>query len=194
VLSRTGWDRILEQVRATLGAYHRSFALRRGMPKEELRTRIGLDARVFNRLLERLLAEGLVVEVGPFVRLPEHEVRFTPEQQRQVGRILDTLREAGASPPGRDEMEDRFGASSELTQALIDRGDLVEVASDLVYPRDVYDVLVDEVRKTIGERGPITVANVRDLFDTSRKYALALLSHLDERKVTRRVGDERVLY
>ncbi|MHB8621488.1 MAG: SelB domain-containing protein, partial [Chloroflexota bacterium] len=39
----------------------------------------------------------------------------------------------------------------------------------------------------------ITVAQFRDLFQTSRKYALAFLEHLDERKITRRLGDERIL-
>jgi selenocysteine-specific elongation factor len=53
--------------------------------------------------------------------------------------------------------------------------------------------MVVRVVTTIREQGSITVAGVRDLFDTSRKYALALMSHLDERKLTRRVGDERVL-
>ncbi|MDP8921529.1 MAG: SelB C-terminal domain-containing protein, partial [Chloroflexota bacterium] len=194
LVSRPGWDRLVDQVRSTLGGYHRSYPLRRGMPKEEVRTRLGLDARLFVRLLDRVLAEGLVVEAGPFLRLPEHAVTFTPEQERQARLILEALEAGGASPPSRDEVEARFGASPELTQALLDRGDLVEVASDLVYPREVYATIVDEVTKTIRERGPITVASVRDLFDTSRKFALAILAHLDERKITRRVGDERVLY
>ncbi len=192
--SRAGWQRLADQVRDGLAAYHRAFPFRRGMPKEELRTRLGIEARVFARLLERLLAEELVAESGPLLRLPAHEVVFTPDQQRLAGRLTSALREAGASPPDRSDIEASLGVSPELTQALIDRGELVEVAADLVYPRDVYEVLVDEITKTIRARGPITVAGVRDLFDTSRKYALALLGHLDERKVTRRVGDERVLY
>nr|MBA2449080.1 SelB C-terminal domain-containing protein [Chloroflexota bacterium] len=194
VVSRLGWERLVDQVRGGLASHHQAYPLRRGMPKEELRTRLGIDARTFVRLLERLLADGLVAETGPLLRLPDHDVALTPEQQRLVERLLDGLRGSGASPPARDELEARFGVSPELTQALIDRGELVEVAADLLYPRDVYDVLVDEVKETIRQRGPITVAGVRDLFDTSRKYALALLGHLDERKVTRRVGDERVLY
>jgi selenocysteine-specific elongation factor len=194
LVSRLGRDRLVDQVRTTLGGYHRAFSLRRGMPKEEVRTRLGLEPRLFVRLLDRLLVEGLVVEDGPFLRLPEHAVTFTPEQERQARQIVDALRGGAASPPARDDVEAHVGASPELTQALLDRGELVEVAADLVYPRDVYDVLVDEVSKTIRERGPITVAAVRDLFDTSRKFALAILAHLDERKVTRRVGDERVLY
>ena len=193
VASRPGWERLVEQIRGGLSAYHRSFPLRRGMPKEELRTRLGLDQRLFSRLLDRLLSEGLVVEAGPVLHLPDHQVTLTAAQEEIRQRLLGSLRAAGASPPGRDELEAQLGASPELTQALLDRGELVEVAADLVYPRDVYEVLVDEITQTIRQRGTITVAGVRDLFDTSRRYALALLGHLDERKVTRRVGDDRVL-
>jgi selenocysteine-specific elongation factor len=194
LVSRAGWDRLVDQVRAGLAGYHRAFPLRRGMPKEELRTRLGLDARLFTRVLDRLTSEERVAEVGPLLRLPEHEAALTPEQRRLADRLVADLTKAGASPPDRDEIEARLGVSPELTQALLDRGELVEVASNLVYPRDVYERLVEQITATIGQRGPITVAGVRDLFDTSRKYTLAILGHLDERKITRRVGDERVLF
>jgi selenocysteine-specific elongation factor len=70
---------------------------------------------------------------------------------------------------------------------------VVAVAPDLVYRRDTFDRIADQVRKLAAEHGSITVAQVRDALGTSRKYALAILEHLDERRVTRRVGDTRVL-
>ena len=53
--------------------------------------------------------------------------------------------------------------------------------------------MVKRVIRHIEDKGAITVAQVRDMFAASRKYALALMEHLDERRVTRRVGDERLL-
>jgi selenocysteine-specific elongation factor len=193
LVSLAGWQRITGQIEDALQGYHDAYPLRRGLAKEELRTRLGYEPRVFNRVLERLLADGGVAESGPLIHLAEHRVVLTPEQERLAERAIGVLRTGAASPPLRAEVEDRLGISADLVQALCDRGDLVEVAPDLVYPRDVYDVIVDEIKKTIQERGPITVAGVRDLFDTSRRYALALLAHLDDIRVTRRVGDERVL-
>ena len=64
---------------------------------------------------------------------------------------------------------------------------------DLAYERSAYERIVERIRDLIRESGPVTVAQVRDTFETSRKYALALLEHTDERRITRRVGDERVL-
>jgi selenocysteine-specific elongation factor len=136
-----------------------------------------------------------VVEEGSVhVRLPGHQVVFTPEQQRRVDALRARLAAAGVSPPARAELESALGLSPEVVQALIDRGDLVEVAPDVLYLRETYDELVAAVKAMIAEQGAVTVAGYRDRFQTSRKYALALLEHLDQVRVTRRVGDERVLY
>ena len=192
--SRAGWERLAEGVRGQVAAHHRTYPLRQGMPKEELRTRVGLDARTFGRAIGRLLAEGVVREAGPLLALPDHQVQLTPEIQARAGRLVGELRAAGASPPGRHELEARHGLSTEASQVLIERGDLVEVAPDLIYPCDVLDRIVGDVVGAIRERGSISVAGVRDLTGTSRKYSLAILAYLDERRVTRRVGDDRVLY
>ena len=53
--------------------------------------------------------------------------------------------------------------------------------------------MVDKIVAHLKTKGSVTVAEVRDMFGSSRKYVLALLEHLDEQKITRRVGDERVL-
>jgi selenocysteine-specific elongation factor len=58
---------------------------------------------------------------------------------------------------------------------------------------ETYADMVARVTEHLRGKGKITVAEVRDLFQTSRKYALALMEHLDTAGVTRRVGDERVL-
>jgi selenocysteine-specific elongation factor len=192
--SRAGWDRIAAGARSQIEAHHRTYPLRRGMPKEELRTRIGLDSRTFARVVGRLLGEGVVREAGPFLALPNHEVCLAPEIQIRADRLLANLRAAGASPPGRRELEEWHGLSSEASQVLIERGDLVEVAPDLIYLRDMLDRIVGDVVAAIRQHGSISVAGVRDLTGTSRKYSLAILAHLDEHRVTRRVGDDRVLF
>ena len=89
------------------------------------------------------------------------------------------------------ECEQALG--SELLAALIDQDALVKVGPDVVFTRAPYEEMVLRVVEWLKEHGSITVAQVRDMFGASRKYALALMEHLDERKVTRRVGDERVL-
>ena len=52
---------------------------------------------------------------------------------------------------------------------------------------------MERLREAIGPGTPFTVAQARDLLGASRKYVVALLEELDRRRVTRRIGDERVL-
>jgi selenocysteine-specific elongation factor len=194
VATTSGWQRLSEQVTETLGGFHRRYPLRRGLPKEELRTRLGAEPRLFVRELERLKADGVATEDGPFVRLTSHTVTFSAEEATQIAELIDILREAAVSPPDRPDLEAELGISSELVDALLAQGRLVEVAAGLLYDRETLAAIVERIRQDIQANGPRTVAQIRDLLDASRKYTLALVNYTDEHKLTRRVGDERVLY
>ena len=194
VVSSTRWRRVTDDVEALLGNFHRTFPLRRGLPKEELRTRLGADPRLFVRELERLKTQGTATEDGPFVRLLSHEVRLSPDQRHAADELIGVLREAGVSPPDREELEAELRISSELVDALIVQGELVEVAPDILYDTQTLEQIVERIRSAIQQDGPRTVAQLRDVLDASRKYVLAVLSYTDERKITQRRGDERVLY
>ncbi len=192
LISTAGWQRLVASVEADLERYHASHHLRRGMPREELRERLSLDARVFGAVERSLSARGVIVEEGPFVHRPAFRVVLGPEEEHSARAVLAALADAGVSPPSRGELQSRLKVSEELIQALIDRGDVVEVAQDLVYRRDTFDEIVGAIRSLAQEHGSVTVGQVRDALETSRKYALAILEHLDERRITRRIGDARV--
>jgi selenocysteine-specific elongation factor len=194
VMSAAGWRGVQAQVRELLGRFHASYPLRRGLPKEELRTRLNADARLFGRELEQLTGDGLVVEDGPFVRLTSHSVTFSPGEQAQADRLLAVLREAGVAPPDRAELEAELRISPELVDALLAQGRVVEVSADLIYERETLDGLVARMQAAIRREGPRTVAQLRDVLEASRKYTLALVSYTDDHKLTRRQGDERLLY
>src|SRR5439155_2346615 len=158
VVSSGGWQRLTVQVEVLLSAFHKGYPLRRGLPKEELRTRLGAEPRLFVRELERLTAQGTAAEDGPFVRLATHAVRFSPDQERQTLQLMDVLREAGISPPDRSDLEAELGLSPELVVALVAQGRLVEVAAGLLYERDALTAIVARIRADIELNGPRTVA------------------------------------
>jgi selenocysteine-specific elongation factor len=192
VVSAAGWRELGERVTAILQGYHRQNPLRGGMPKEELKSRLALPARVCNESLARWLATGALAEEGAAVRLSTHQARFTPEQQQRVDRLLARMAQTPYTPPSRAEIEQELGAS-EVLAALLEQGKLYKVSEEIVFLRSAYEEMVRRTVETIRARGQVTAAEVRDLFNTSRKYAIAFLEHLDEERITRRVGDERVL-
>lgn len=192
-ISAAGWNDLLGQVREVLGAYHAQYPLRRGMPREELKSRLALPAKLFNEVVGRLLMEEAVVEEEAVVRLGEHRVQLSAEQENKVEALIRLLEANRYGPPSRQEAEQQVGLEPEVVEAMVERGRLVKVGDNLVFTREVYDEMVTRVIEHASARGRVTVGEVRDLLGTSRKYALALMEYLDEIKVTRRIGDERVL-
>jgi len=191
VVSRSWWSATTARMRDELAAYHARYPLRPGMSREELRSALRLDPRAYNGLLARAAADGLIVDEAATVRLPEHQVRFTPQQQQAVDDLLARFRAAPYATPSVKEAAALVG--EEVLGVLLARGDLVQVSPEVLFLRETYEEMVERIRTHIQQQGSITLAQVRDLFQTSRKYAQALLEYLDGVGVTRRVGDERVL-
>lgn len=192
VISAQGWQELAERAVRALEAYHRQHPLRPGVPREELASRLGLHPKTFAAFVNVAAAERLLVEERTVVRLPDHTVRLSPEQEHAVEELLARFRERPYTPPNAGEAAALVG--DELLNLLVYRGALVRVSPDVLFLPDVYAEMVAAVRRIVEEEGHITVARLRDEFGTSRKYAVALLEHLDERRVTRRVGDVRVLH
>lgn len=182
-----GWNGVVEKSQQSLEAYYRQFPLRRGAPKEELRSRLGMTAQVFNLAFARLQLQEVVEEDGALVRLPGYEPTLSDEQNEQVNAYILTLKSEPFSPPTDAPPDD------EVLNLLDEQGRVVRVSETVVYSAEAYERMVDIISEYIRENGEISVANVRDVLGTSRKYALALMDYMDHKRITRRVGDARVL-
>ena len=191
VMSRPGWRSLLDQAIAYVQAYHAQYPLRRGMPKEELKSRLRLSTRVFNEVALSAVRGQELKEHEAWVSLPDHQVTFDPTTQRLVDQLLAMLRKQPYATPSVADSEKMIGG--EALGALVELGIVVKVNSEVLFLRETYDEMVARVTDYIRANGSITVAQVRDMFEASRKYALGLMEHLDEKKITRRQGDVRVL-
>jgi selenocysteine-specific elongation factor len=190
-------DRLLERLTTTLTSYHQSYPLRRGMPREELRSRLALDSAFFNLLLQTVAETGDapetgdVVEDGSVVRLPDHEIRFTPQQQQAITSLMARFEESKVNSPSVREARDAAG--NEVYEALLELGELKQLNEEVVYRSQDYHQLIEQIVTFALQNETINVGEVRDMLDTSRKYAIALLEHLDQQRITRRAGDDRTL-
>jgi selenocysteine-specific elongation factor len=191
VISVVGWRNLTQRASGILADYHRRFPLRQGMPKEELKSRLGLAPRPFNEAIARWTLESALVDEGATVRLPGHTVRFTSEQEQHVALVMAAMARTPYTPPSRADLERDLGA--DVLQALIDQAQLVKVSEDVLFLPTTYHEMVERILTEIRTHGATNVAAVRDIFNTSRRYAIALLEHLDQTHVTRRQGDDRVL-
>jgi selenocysteine-specific elongation factor len=178
----------LDQIQKILGEYHQGNPLRRGMAKEEVRSRVDMPQRAFEELVARAAeAEGIVDE-GNVIRRPQHEIRFSDEQRARIDRYLEALQSAPFSPPSPSQ----FDLDIELVMALSETGEVVRIDETIVFTRQAFDDMKQQVLEIIDQHGNLTLAQFRDHFGTSRKYAQAVLEYFDHHRITRRVGDERV--
>ncbi len=167
--------------------FHRQFTLRQGIPKEELRSRLKMNPQPFLGFLSLLVKDGTLVEDGAALRMPSFQRTLSGDQQRVADAFLESLAKSPYSPPSDDLPPE------DVLNYLAGQGSVVRVSAEVVFGKAAYDEMVHKLTDEMKSKGKITLAGVRDLFQTSRKYAMALLEHLDEKKITRRVGDERFL-
>lgn len=188
VISTAAWTELLERQRGALAAFHARFQLRAGMPKEEFRGRLGLAPRYFDAVISAALRQGELLEEAGTVRLPAHTISLSTEQRASADRFLDALRARPFAPPAPAE----FGVTPELVTAMTALGEVVRIDDAVVFDTAAYRAIVTATLDVLASAGTITVADFRDRFGSSRKYALAVLEHFDRLHLTRRVGDERV--
>jgi selenocysteine-specific elongation factor len=146
---------------------------------------------LFNQVAALAVQGGIIEQDESSVWLVDHEVRLTAEQQREVDLLLQRFERVGYASPSVSECVEQVG--EDVYGALVEQGTLIALNEDVVYLNGTVAEMQERVVAYIRQEGAVTVAQVRDLLDASRKYALALMEYLDERRITRRVGDTRVL-
>jgi len=187
LLTSAAFDSLYERAESAISGYYREHPLRLTMPKEELRSRLGLAARTFNYAVKRWRQEERIADTHAGVGLPGHEVKLSAAQQSLSAAFLQELTANPYAPkPAQWPDED-------VLAYLVDQGKVVALSNDIAFSTDAYKEMVQRVVAHLRERGKITLAEARDMFGTSRKYVQALLEHLDNERVTQRVGEERVL-
>ena len=121
------------------------------------------------------------------IRLVGHTASLSSDQEKETAKYLKEITTNRFSPSTLRDID------VELLQFLIERGDVVSVGEEIVYPTKAYEEMESKIIDSGIEGREITIASVRSIFGTSRKYTLAVLEHMDSKGITRRVGDNRFL-
>ena len=193
-LTQGDWADIEGQMHDVLADFHAREPLRAGMAREELRNRAfpGWDSKWFTLAMSRASADGTVREQGVLAALPSHRVTLSPEQQAWARQIEDAFASSLMSPPERPDAM-AGGAPQAVLDYLIDTGVVMRVGPELLFHRDAIARAIDIARELGRDGRAFTAAEFRDSCGNTRKYAVALLEYMDSSRITRRVGDERVL-
>ena len=180
------WSVFADRAFAQLSAFHRAQRLRLGMPRAELRSRLNVKLTLLDQLID---SDRRIAADGNLVRLRSHSVQFRDEEQRAVDALMSALETQPFTPPSIADMNAIAGEP--VVRALLDLGELAQVSDKIAFTKTAYTEMIRQIRAHIQDYGAIDAKTLRDKYGASRKYAIAVLEHLDSLGVTRRVGDER---
>ena len=186
LMTAAGWENLVKTAAGFLQEYHKKFPLRSGMPREELRNKLR-QGTAGPAVLQKLVESGAVVEEGTDIRLPAFSVQLSAAQQAAIKAFLDSLEKNPYQPPA------DLIPEPDLLNLLAAQGKVVKVTEGIVFSGKAFNEMVNIITAHLKANGKLSLGEARDLLHTSRKYAQAFMEYLDGRKITRRVGDDRVL-
>jgi selenocysteine-specific elongation factor len=192
-LTEEQWHTLASRITGALEAFHRAQPLRRGISREELRSKTAIPAAVFGAAIQVLHGQGAIAELRSEVAMTSHRQGLSPDQAAAVDAFVADLELHPFSPPPLPELLQRHRLTPALLQFLVSEGRVVRLDNETALARSAYDEAVHRIRDYLSEHRTLTVAAARDLLGSSRRYVLPLLEWLDGQKITRRVGDDRIL-
>jgi selenocysteine-specific elongation factor len=199
-LHREIYEDLCGTILSLLRQFHAQNPLREGISKEELRSRLarGVAPALFAQLLNDLTVAKEVTQDRDRVRLTAHRPRLSAAEAALTERLETLYRAAALQPPTVDAAFKEAGADRRAAQAvffrLVEQGTLIKITDDLYVHRDTYEQAKARLVEHLAQHSSISVPTFKDLLGITRKHAIPYLEHFDQIKLTRRAGDDRVLY
>ncbi len=188
-----------QKILARIGQYHRDNPLKTGVDKEELKGLVGvrLLPKVLGLCVDGLVKKKRLEAEGAKLRLPDFKAAGGRVAEEIKTKIVAAIKKGGTQPPVREELPSLFGITDkdarDLLKLLAMEGLTVRINDSLHLDRDTVERVRADLRRYLEEKKEITMAEFRDLANTSRKFAVPLMEYFDSQKLTQRVGDKRVL-
>lgn len=182
-----------------LEKFHKDNPLKFGMLKEEIKNKVfkkELKQKIYDEILYILDYKNIININGNYISLKNFCIHYTNEQKQAKEKIINIYDKAVFSPPRYEELinEEKDKKLFKMVyDSLIENGEIVKINEEIAFSRENYNNAKNIIIKYIEEKGSITLGEFRDLLNTSRKYAVALIEHFDYIKLTKRVEDKRVL-
>jgi selenocysteine-specific elongation factor len=199
ILLHEALEPVVEKLSACLDAIHAKQPARAGVGADELLTRVrpDLSPGIFAVILERATRQGLIRREGDLYARAGFEAFLSPGQAKACDALREALISGGLSPPRLPDLPEATGldedALEEAIKLLVDGGEVIRIARDLVYDAQALASLRERLVSHLQAMGTIDTPTFKDLVGASRKWTIPLFEHFDRERLTVRVGDLRKL-
>lgn len=190
-----------EDMAKTLQEYHRKHLYRYGMQKAEIHMTFlkKVKPNVFDLYLESLVEEGVMKRRNEFLSLPQHEIVKDEVYQKVESKLLTTFEKAGLDFPKVSEVDFGtvpFETVEDILLLLMEEKKIVKLGEELYTLTSYIEHSKEIICSMFKEKDLITMAEIRDALETSRKNAKLIVEYMDSIKITKRNGteSERVAY
>jgi len=193
-------DKTWDTCREILAGYHKQNPLHAGMKEAEVRQKCFkmLDQTSADALLRALCQEGKLRRVSERYALGDFQIKFTKRQNNIKEKLLQTYRKADLESPSTDDVLSGFSQNEKpdakmVLESLVTGGELVMLTPQICWYKDTYARVCEVVKAHFAEHETLTLGELRDLLNSSRKYTLAVLEYYDKNRITKKDGDLRRL-
>ncbi|TJX63147.1 selenocysteine-specific translation elongation factor [Soehngenia saccharolytica] len=191
---------LIDSIKIELEDFHKKYPLRYGIPKEEIRTKyLGKNKqKLGDMIIEYLINKRVIKQFKDLLALPDFEPSLSDSDNIIKDSIIDILDREGFNLTKIDDMlilANKYDKKKieNLVFYMINTGDIIKLGDDYIISSSKYETAKEILRDYLKENEFITVPIYRDLLKTNRKFAIALLEHFDQIKLTKRDDDKRYL-
>lgn len=190
-ITTENWTEFRKKMMNLLDGYHTKNPMSDGISKSELQQSLKINKDLLEILLNHALYLKLIIKKNEHLQLPNYSIQFSADQIGKIEELFKIWDQRPYKPP--DEMEITEVVGKKVFNALVADGKIIRVSTDIYFRDSEIEKMTNFVIQTISKKNEITVAEFRDYFKSTRKYALAFLEYLDRSGVTLRDGDVRRL-
>jgi selenocysteine-specific elongation factor len=195
--SQSKHSELKAEILKLLQNYHRQRPLAPGMTRTELLDALEISAELLNYLLQQLCNEQAVKISGEKVARYEFRIAFSDVQRQFIESLERDLKQAEFNPPDLKEIHRRSPLSAEEVQLivafLLDENRIVQIDRDKFLHCDAINEGEKRIRDYLTGKQSATVSELKEVLNTSRKWAVPILNYYDKIGLTTRIGDQREL-
>ncbi|MPQ44345.1 selenocysteine-specific translation elongation factor [Clostridium tarantellae] len=189
-----------EEIYNVLKKFHTNNELKLGMGKEEVRSKVfsnNIKQKKFQEFIKLMEERNILKQSDKVISLKEFEVKLTKEQKKLKEFILKSYYEGSVYPPKFQDIiayEKDKKTCEILLNMLIESKEIIKIEDNILMHESVLKDCKHKIVNYLKENNSISLADVKKILNTSRKYLVPIMEYLDNTKVTKRIEDKRILY
>jgi len=189
---------IEDSIEKYLSKYHEDNKYSRGAKKSEIKSKYlpKMKQNVFDMAINSFIDKGLIKQEGEYIFLPYFNIQYDDFYKKCEANILKAINDAKFEFIGYEELVSTLNGkeSEEIVALMLENKELIKINEAGITTNELYEEAKNMLIEFVKKNSKITAAEYRDILNTNRKNAIGLLEHFDMQRITRRVGNDRILF